>query len=371
MSAASTKGSLGGLSQERIVLGLSAVLFVLFSIFVSGFLTASNVLSLIQNVAILGLLGSGMAITIIGRGIDLSMVAIMAISVAWSLALFNGGMGATPALLLGFGFALLIGLINGILIAYVEIPAIFTTLAMGTVVYGFGQFLLVPIDVTYVNESIGWIHQLGSGQTLGIPNSVISFAVLAAIAHFVLRATTFDRVRYSVPRQAVRDGIVYVTEDRKIEGFFDNMSIAENLHTAFLTAGQGKGFVLRMNEMRELARYWTKALNVKAINENARVVELSGGNQQKVVIAKALVQKPQLIIFDEPTRGVDVGAISEIHQLIGRLADEGLGVLLISSYLPEILNVSDRVLVSQNGRIVEEFTPEEATEERIRYAAVH
>jgi simple sugar transport system ATP-binding protein len=169
----------------------------------------------------------------------------------------------------------------------------------------------------------------------------------------------------------VRDGIVYVTEDRKIEGFFDNMSIAENLHTAFLTAGQGRGFVLRMNEMRELARYWTKALNVKAINENARVVELSGGNQQKIVIAKALVQKPQLIIFNEPTRGVDVGAISEIHQLIGRLADEGLGVLLISSYLPEILNVSDRVLVSQNGRIVEEFTPEEATDERIMYAAVH
>lgn len=198
MSAASTKSVLGGLSQERIVLGLSAALFVLFSIFVSGFLTASNVLSLIQNVAILGLLGLGMAITIIGRGIDLTMVAIIAISVAWSLALFNGGMGAAPALLLGFGFALLIGLINGFLIAYVEIPAIFITLAMGTVVYGFGQFLLVPIDVTYVNESIGWIHQLGSGQTLGVPNSVISFAVLAAIAHFVLRATTFGRYLYAM-----------------------------------------------------------------------------------------------------------------------------------------------------------------------------
>ncbi|MCO5164110.1 MAG: sugar ABC transporter ATP-binding protein [Mesorhizobium sp.] len=179
------------------------------------------------------------------------------------------------------------------------------------------------------------------------------------------------RVRYRVPRQAVRDGIVYVTEDRKIEGFFDNMSIAENIHTAFLTAGLGKGLILRMNEMRQLAEHWKKALNVKAINENARMVELSGGNQQKVVIAKALVQKPQLIIFDEPTRGVDVGAISEIHQLIGRLADEGHGVLLISSYLPEILNLSDRILVSQNGRIVEEFTPSEASEEKIMYAAVH
>jgi ribose transport system permease protein len=89
MSAASTKSVLGGLSQERIVLSLAGALFVLFGIFVSGFLTASNALSLIQNVAILARLGSGMAITIIGRGIDLSMVAIMAISVARSLALFN------------------------------------------------------------------------------------------------------------------------------------------------------------------------------------------------------------------------------------------------------------------------------------------
>jgi ribose transport system permease protein len=194
----STRALFGALSQERIVLGLSAALFVLFSIFVSGFLTASNVLSLIQNVAILGLLGSGMAITIIGRGIDLSMVAIMAISVAWSLSLFTGGMPAAPALLLGLGFALSIGLINGILIAYVEIPAIFTTLAMGTVVYGFGQYFLVPIDVTYVDKSIGWIHQIGSGQTLGIPNSVLSFAVLAAVAHFVLRATTFGRYLYAM-----------------------------------------------------------------------------------------------------------------------------------------------------------------------------
>ena len=89
------------------------------------------------------------------------------------------------------------------------------------------------------------------------------------------------------------------------------------------------------------------------------------------VIARSLVQKPKLIIFDEPTRGVDVGAIAEIHQLIQRLADEGMGVLLISSYLPEVLNLSDRILVCQRGRIVEEFTAGEATEESIMYAAVH
>ena len=101
------------------------------------------------------------------------------------------------------------------------------------------------------------------------------------------------------------------------------------------------------------------------------MVELSGGNQQKVVIAKSLVQKPHVIIFDEPTRGVDVGAIAEIHRLIGRLADEGMAIVVISSYLPEVMNLSDRILVTQSGRVVEEFTPEEATEKKIMYAAVH
>ena len=88
-------------------------------------------------------------------------------------------------------------------------------------------------------------------------------------------------------------------------------------------------------------------------------------------IAKALVQKPKLIIFDEPTRGVDVGAIAEIHQLINRLADEGIAVMVISSYLPEILELSDRILVARQGRIVEELSIDEATEEKIMYAAVH
>ena len=102
-----------------------------------------------------------------------------------------------------------------------------------------------------------------------------------------------------------------------------------------------------------------------------RVVELSGGNQQKVVIGKGLCQKPRLVIFDEPTRGVDVGAIAEIHQLINELADQGIAVVVISSYLPEILNLSDRILVCRQGRIVEEFAPHEASEEKVMYASVH
>ncbi len=178
-------------------------------------------------------------------------------------------------------------------------------------------------------------------------------------------------VRYRVPRPAVRDGILYVTEDRKLEGFFETMSIAENIYMSAVAGGQSQSRIISTAEMRKLADEWTKALSIRVINSDAKVIELSGGNQQKVVVAKALAQKPKLIIFDEPTRGVDVGAIAEIHQLINRLADEGLAVMVISSYLPEVLHLSDRILVSRQGRIVEEFTGTEADEETIMYAAVH
>jgi simple sugar transport system ATP-binding protein len=90
-----------------------------------------------------------------------------------------------------------------------------------------------------------------------------------------------------------------------------------------------------------------------------------------VVIAKSLTQKPKLIIFDEPTRGVDVGAIAEIHEFIRRLADEGVAIVVISSYLPEVLNLADRILVMRQGRVVEEFSAAEANEEKVMFAAVH
>jgi len=178
-------------------------------------------------------------------------------------------------------------------------------------------------------------------------------------------------VRYYTPAAAVHDGIAYVTEDRKSEGTFETMSIGENLFGGFLAAGQEQGFIIRTRAVRELAEEWTGRLNIKTINADARVVELSGGNQQKVVIGKGLIQKPRIVIFDEPTRGVDVAAIAEIHQIINDLADQGLAVVMISSYLPEIMNLSDRILVCRQGRIVEELSPIEATEEKIMYAAVH
>jgi len=178
-------------------------------------------------------------------------------------------------------------------------------------------------------------------------------------------------VRYLVPAPAVRDGIAYVTEDRKIEGFFETSSIARNIYLGLLAKFPRGRMLLSKREANKVGKSWIEQLKVRAIGDDAKVVELSGGNQQKVVIAKSLVQEPELIIFDEPTRGVDVGAIVEIHDLINRLADEGKAVVVISSYLPEIMALSDRILVSRAGKVVEEFSALEATEEKIMYAAIH
>ncbi|BAM86858.1 ABC transporter ATP-binding protein [Bradyrhizobium oligotrophicum S58] len=178
-------------------------------------------------------------------------------------------------------------------------------------------------------------------------------------------------VRYRVPAPAVKAGIAYVTEDRKVEGFFETASIARNIYLGLLAKfPEGRAWLSR-RERNEVGKTWIERLKVRAIGDEVKVVELSGGNQQKVVIAKSLIQDPELIIFDEPTRGVDVGAIVEIHELINRLADEGRAVVVISSYLPEIIALSDRILVSRQGKVVEEFSAIEATEEKIMYAAIH
>jgi len=178
-------------------------------------------------------------------------------------------------------------------------------------------------------------------------------------------------VRYRVPAPAVKAGIAYVTEDRKVEGFFETSSIARNIYLGLLSKFPKGRMILSRRETDAVGKTWIQKLRIRAIGDHGKVVELSGGNQQKVVIAKSLIQEPDLIIFDEPTRGVDVGAIVEIHELINQLADEGKAVVVISSYLPEIMALSDRILVSRQGKVVEEFSALDATEERIMYAAIH
>jgi simple sugar transport system ATP-binding protein len=178
-------------------------------------------------------------------------------------------------------------------------------------------------------------------------------------------------VRYSLPAHAVADGIAYVSEDRKLDGFFDTQSIRQNIELGWLAKfGRGR-FLVPFRRLQGVARHWAERLSIRAIGENQSVLYLSGGNQQKVVIAKSLVQQPRLVIFDEPTRGVDVGAIAEIRQIIRDFADSGAGVVLISSYLPEILDLADRILVAKGGTIAAEFSREEATAAGILNAAIH
>lgn len=244
-----------------------------------------------------------------------------------------------------------------------------------------GEKLLSVEDVSMGAMVRNTSFSIFEGQTTGIFGLVGSgrtetAKIIAGICkrNFLRGGTVEYRgkpVRYTTPREAVRDGIVYVTEDRKLEGFFETMTIPENLYSGLLAAGLSRFPVVNVNEMRELSQVWSKKLSIRSIDDQASVVELSGGNQQKVVIGKALVQKPRLIIFDEPTRGVDVGAVAEIHALIDELADQGLAVVVISSYLPEIISLSDRILVCRQGRIVEEFSPKTVSQEEIMYASVH
>ena len=221
----------------------------------------------------------------------------------------------------------------------------------------------------YAGQITGVFGLIGSGRTESL--KVVAGVLKRNFFHGGIVRLLGKAVRYRTPRPAVKAGIAYVTEDRKVEGIFETMSIAESIHIGALAAGRGRSWLVSRREMRDIAQRWIRTLSIRSINANARVLELSGGNQQKVVIAKALVQDPRIVVFDEPTRGVDVGAIAEIHQIINDLADQGLAVVVISSYLPEVLNLSDRILVARQGRIVEEFAAGEATEEKVMYAAVH
>ena len=178
-------------------------------------------------------------------------------------------------------------------------------------------------------------------------------------------------IRWRVPAQAVDAGIAYVTEDRKVDGFFETMTIARNIYVGLLAKLRSKRLLVSRSEQKKAGVDWREKLKVRAVSGDPKVIELSGGNQQKVVIAKSLIQNPELIIFDEPTRGVDVGAVAEIHDLIRGLADQGLAVVVISSYLPEVMMLSDRILVSRQGRIVEEFTNKDVSEADIMYASIH
>src|SRR5262245_27617748 len=221
----------------------------------------------------------------------------------------------------------------------------------------------------YAGEVVGIAGLIGSGRT------EIAKIIYGALKRNLVNGGTIrlrgKAIRYRVPRQAINDGITYITEDRKANGFFETMVVDDNIYIGNLATRRGWSFLLSRARRGKLANYWVERLKISALQRKAKIVELSGGNQQKVVLAKTLVQEPSIVILDEPTRGVDVGTIPHIHAEIRRLADEGKAVVVISSYLPEILAVADRILVARTGRIVAEFDAADATQDKILYAAVH
>ncbi|MBB4661996.1 sugar ABC transporter ATP-binding protein [Conexibacter arvalis] len=170
------------------------------------------------------------------------------------------------------------------------------------------------------------------------------------------------------PTAAMRAGIGFVPEDRRQQGLVMDLSIARNATMTRMRSLAPAG-IIRAAREKALASEWATRLQLKYHRLDDHVGTLSGGNQQKVVLAKWLATQPRLLIIDEPTRGIDVGTKAEVHRLISELASRGLAVLMISSELPEVLGMADRVLVMHEGRLTGEFSREEADEERVMRAA--
>ena len=170
------------------------------------------------------------------------------------------------------------------------------------------------------------------------------------------------------PRDSIDAGIAFLTEDRKGQGLILIQTVAFNTTLVKLNQFARKG-VLKLKEIRSATERVTKELQLRAPSVDAPVGKLSGGNQQKVVIAKWLLSQSRIFIFDEPTRGIDVGAKVEVYKLINKLVADGAGVIIVCSEMDEAMGMSDRILVMHEGRISGEFSQEEATQEKIMFAA--
>lgn len=215
----------------------------------------------------------------------------------------------------------------------------------------------------YQGEVLAFAGLIGSGR------SELSRALFGADpkaeGEIVLNG---KRVDIQSPRHAIELGLGYLPEDRKSAGLFLDMSIKLNVEAAVIDEVSVGGFVTPTKE-RALAEEYVGRLNISTPSVEQEVRRLSGGNQQKALVAKWLSIKPKILIVDEPTRGIDVGAKKEIHFLLRALADSGVGIIMISSELPEVLGMSDRILVMHEGAITAEFSTAEATEEKIIRAA--
>jgi ribose transport system ATP-binding protein len=171
------------------------------------------------------------------------------------------------------------------------------------------------------------------------------------------------------PRDAVRHGLAYLSEDRKHDGLALKMTVAQNITLAHMEAVSTRAGMIRFDQEEEAAARYTKALDIRTPSSQQIVRLLSGGNQQKLVISKWLFRESRVLFFDEPTRGIDVGAKYAIYQLLDQLAGQGIGVVMISSELPEIMGMTDRVAVFHEGRLVTTLTTRDTSQEEVMHYA--
>ncbi len=218
--------------------------------------------------------------------------------------------------------------------------------------------------------------ELHRGEILGLSGLVGAGRTEVARALFGVEPATSGEVQINgqavtirSPQQAIALGLAYVPEDRQQHGLIPAMNLTANVSLPRLNQYAWAGWL--RNKLERLAAFDSaQQMEVRANNMWQKARELSGGNQQKIVLAKWLAMKPRILILDEPTRGIDVGTKAAVHDLMSRLAAEGLAILMISSELPEILGMSDRVIVMREGRLTGHFTRAEATQEKIMAAAM-
>jgi rhamnose transport system ATP-binding protein len=238
-----------------------------------------------------------------------------------------------------------------------------------------GETVLAVDGLSSATEYADISFELRKGEILGLYGLVGAGRTEAMQGLFgitpITRGTvTLEGKRLSVhaPSDAIAAGISYVPEDRQDQGAILSLGIRENVTLANLFKHVRGLFLSRSSEQAQ-TRMLGRRLAVKAANWEQRLAELSGGNQQKVVIAKWLATRPKVIVLDEPTKGIDVGSKAAVHDFIGELASEGLAVVLITSELPEVMGLADRVIVMKEGRIVDEFQRGDWSAEKIVGAA--
>ncbi|RWM08272.1 MAG: sugar ABC transporter ATP-binding protein [Mesorhizobium sp.] len=211
-------------------------------------------------------------------------------------------------------------------------------------------------------EVLGFFGLVGSGRT-EIMEMV--FGSRPSVGEIRVEG---QKVSIREPSQAIDLGIGFVTEDRKEMGLVLGMSVRENFSLTHLSDYCTMGVVQRRRETNA-CRAYIRSLGIKTPSPEQKLLTLSGGNQQKVVIAKWVARKPRILIVDEPTRGIDIGAKAEVHALLNRLAEDGMSIIVVSSDLPEVLAISDRVVILKEGRITGILDREDATQERVMLAA--